>query len=337
MGSRILFCTSCNNGLVPWGRTKSGKKRYFCKICKTSRIYHLGNKKPFKVIDLFKQYILWGLTYEMLASVSGLSVRYLEDQFHKMLLLDPPTLPRFNQSSFEVAYLLIDGLWFGRWFVLLVYRQSGTLYLLHISIAGREAQTKITKDLKYIKNELKYKFTGAVTDGGTAICSAVTEACPHMPHQICLAHMHRQIIGALGRYSKDDRITELIALANHIWFIESLEALDWWKKKIKEWFFKNVSFLKETRTDETGRRWYVHKGVRKAIRMLMKLPDTSFVFLTHPTMPKTTNEIEATFGHIGQRWLRHKGLKKTRWENYLKWFTYYYNQKVMADNKTKQD
>jgi len=273
----------------------------------------------------------------MLSSISGLSVRYLEAEFHKLLELEPPALPRFDQSKFEITYLLIDGLWFGRWFVLLAYRQSGTLYLLHVSIAGREASTKIVRDLKYIKNELKYKFTGAVTDGGTAIVSAVTEVYPHMPHQICLAHMHRQIINALGRYSKDQRITELISLANHIWFIESTEALNWWKHKVKNWFFENLFFLKETRTDETGRRWYIHKGVRKAIRILMKLPDTSFVFLTHPTMPKTTNEIEATFGHIGQRWLRHKGLKKERWESFLKWFAYYYNQKLMTDNKTKQD
>ena len=337
MGFRILFCISCNNELIPWGRTKSGKKRWYCKVCRISRIYHTGNKKSFKILDLFKQYVLWGLTYEMLSSVSELSVRYLESEFHKILELDPPKLPRFDQSDFEVTYMLIDGLWFGRWFVLMLYRQSGTLYLLHISIAGREASTKITKDLKYIKNELKYVFTGFVTDGGTAIVSAVHEVYPHSPHQICLAHMHRQIINALGRYSKDQKITELIGLANHIWFIESTEALNWWKDKIKEWFFTNLSFLKETRTDETGRKWYVHKGVRKAIRILMKLPETSFVFLTHPTMPKTTNEIEATFGHIGQRWLRHKGLKKSRWENYLKWFTYYYNQKVMTDNKTKQD
>jgi hypothetical protein len=269
MAVRRLLCTSCNDKLVPWGKTGSGKKRWYCKTCGTSRIYHLSRKK-LNIIPLFKQYILWGLTYEMLASNSGYSIQYLVLEFHKLLELDPPKLPRFNQSEFEVTYLLIDGLWFGRWFVLLVYRQSGTLYLLHISIAGREAQTKIVKDLRFIKDELKYKFTGAVTDGGTAICSAVTTVYPHMPHQICLAHMYRQIINALGRYSKDQRITELISLANHIWFIESAEALNWWKHEIKNWFFKNVFFLKETRTDETGRRWYVHKGVRKAIRILHK-------------------------------------------------------------------
>ena len=224
MGKRVLLCISCNNKLFLWGKTRTGKKRWYCKICKTSRIYHIKQKK-LDIVSLFKQYILWGLTYEMLASSSGYSIQYLVVEFHKLLLLDPPKLPRFKQESVsDLAYLLIDGLWFGRWFVLLVYRQSGTLYLLHISIAGREASTKITKDLKFIRDELKYVFSGSVTDGGTAICSAVDEVYPHMPHQICLAHMHRDIVNALGRYSKDKRVTDLIKLANHIWFIESHEA-----------------------------------------------------------------------------------------------------------------
>ena len=318
--------------MTPWGKSKNGKKRYGCNYCKTTRLYK--KSKGIDIFKLFRQYILWGLTYEMLSDTSGMSVRHLEGEFHKLLEIDPPVLPKFNQSKFEVTYLLIDGLWFGRWFVLMLYRQSKTLYLLHISIAGREAQTKIVKDLRFIKDELKYKFTGSVTDGGTAICSAIEEVYPHTPHQICLAHMHRDIINATGRYSKDPRIRELISLANHVWLIESFEALNWWKYKVKDWVSNNLSYITETRKDDTGRTWFVHKGVRKALRIMLKLPKTSFKFLKHPTMPKTTNEIEATFGHIGQRWLRHKGLKKTRWESFLKWFTYFYNKNILDKSKT---
>lgn len=325
--------------MTPWGKSKNGKKRYGCNYCKTTRLYK--KSKGVDILKLFKRYILWGLTYEMLSDMSGLSVRYLEGEFHKLLKLDPPVFPRFDQSGFTEAYLLIDGLWFGRWFVLILYRQSKTLYLLHISVAGREAQTKIVKDLKFIKDNLKYNFTGAVTDGGTAIVSAVNEVYPHMAHQICLAHMHRDIINATGRYSKDSRVQELIDLANHVWLIESLEALNWWKDKLKDWVTKNLSFIRETRKDDTGRIWFVHKGVRKALGIMIKLPKTSFKFLKHPTMPKTTNEIEATFGHMGQRWIRHKGLKRDRWESFLKWFSYYYNKKIIeemkTDNFTKED
>lgn len=33
-------------------------------------------------------------------------------------------------------------------------------------------------------------------------------------------------------------------------------------------------------------------------------------------MPKTTNELEAQFGHLGKRWLAHRGLKREMGEIY---------------------
>ena len=101
MGNRRLLCTSCNGKMFLWGKTSSGKRRWFCKVCKTSRIYH-NKKKDFKVVDLFKQYILWGLTYEMLASSSGYSIQYLIVEFHKLLLLDPPKLGLIKQNLEEL-------------------------------------------------------------------------------------------------------------------------------------------------------------------------------------------------------------------------------------------
>lgn len=86
-------------------------------------------------------------------------MRYLEGKFHAYFREDPPTLPKLDQSNISETFLLIDGLWFGRWFVLMVYRQSGDLVLLHIAIAGREVTTKISKDLNMIK-EMGYRFTG---------------------------------------------------------------------------------------------------------------------------------------------------------------------------------
>lgn len=80
----------------------------------------------------------------------------------------------------------------------------------------------------------------------------------------------------------------------------------------------------------------IHKGVRKAARILSKAPKTSFVFLNHPLMPKTTNEIEAQFGHLEKRWLAHRGMKRERWNNFLSWFVYFYNQEKLASSKSKR-
>lgn len=316
-------CISCNRYFSPWGKTSSGKKRYGCNYCHKTRKYQ-QNIKKMDLSQLFKQYVLWGNTYEMLSSLSGYSTRFLEEKFHKYFLEEVPQLPPLNQSGFEEAFLLIDGLWLKRGFVLMAYRQSRSLTILHISVVGREAATKIIKDLKVLKEN--YVFTGIVSDGGTGIIKAVNEVFAHAPHQICLAHMHRDIIASIGRYSKDSRIQELKVLADHIWLIESKEALNWWKEQVSIWIKQNNNFLKERRYDQEWNYWFIHKGARRAVSILLNLANTSFKFLDHPLMPKTTNELEAQFGFLGKRWLSHRGLKTERWEHFMKWFVYFYNK-----------
>jgi len=142
--------------------------------------------------------------------------------------------------------------------------------------------------------------------------------------------MHRGIISAIGRYSKDYRVQELKRLADHVWLIELQKALRWWRGKLNDWISRNNEFLKEKRYDINYNWWHIHKGPRRAVRTLQELPYTSFTFLRHPLMPKTTNEIEAQFGHLGKRWLAHRGLKKERWEYFLRWFVYLYNQDKLS-------
>ena len=332
MARNRLRCISCKKYLTAWGKTSTGKKRYRCIFCKTNRIYRF--KKSPNIFYLFKQYVLWGSTYEMLSSLTGYSKRYLEDRFHAYLETDPPVLPPVNQNELTEAFLLIDGLWLKRGFVLMAYRQSRNLTILHISVIGREAASKIAKDLKILK--AVYIFTGVVSDGGTGIIKVVQDVFPHMPHQICLAHLHRDIITAIGRYPKDERIKGLKALADHVWLIESKEALRWWIKQVTIWIHRNNEYLKERRYDQDWNWWHVHKGARRAISIMQSLPQTSFKFLDHPLMPKTTNELEASFGHLGKRWLSHRGLKTERWEHFMKWFVHFYNEKKLSDRKAEK-
>lgn len=294
-----------------------------------------SSKKEDRFFLLFRQYVLWGHTYTQLSDISGYSIQYLSRQFHIFLQQAPPTLPLLDQSTITETFLLLDGLWLKRGFVLMAYRQSKNLTILHISVVGREAATKIAKDLRVLKQT--YIFTGVVSDGATGILKAVHLVYPHIPHQICLAHMHRGIIAAIGRYPRDERMRELKRLADHVWLIESKEALMWWRGELDNWINSYNSFLKEKRYDLTYHWWFIHKGARKAVNTLKELPYTSFKFLDHPTMPKTTNEIEAQFGHLGKRWLSHRGLKTEKWESFMRWFVYFYNQEKLSQKKRKED
>jgi len=279
--------------------------------------------------------VLWGHTYEQLSDQSGYSIQYLSKQFHLFFQQEPPQLSILDQSTITETFLLLDGLWLKRGFVLMAYRQSKNLTILHISIVGREAATKITKDLRILKK--MYRFTGIVSDGGTGIVKAVGDVFPHAPHQICLAHMHRDVIACIGRYPKQEKVKDLKRLADHIWLIESKEALRWWEEHVTLWIKQHIDYLKEKKYDLDHNWWFIHKGVRRAVAILQELPKTSFKFLDYPTMPKTTNELEAQFGHLGKRWLAHRGLKTETWEQFMLWFVYFYNQDKLSDSNTKED
>jgi len=133
MAKRRLFCKTCSGLLICWGKIKTGEQRYRCANCSTTRKHHLNKTSNKEIIfSLFRQYILWGVTYQMLSSLSGYSIRFLEGKFHAYLEQNPPELPPIVQPPYKEAYLLIDCLWFGRWFVLVVYRQSGNLTIIHL-------------------------------------------------------------------------------------------------------------------------------------------------------------------------------------------------------------
>lgn len=327
MGKKRPRCLSCNKYLTIWGKTPHGKKRYGCNTCRKTRVYHRKRKKT-DFFFLFRQYVFWGNTYEQLSDQSGYSIEHLQRHFQVFFFQEVPTLPLLDQSSFDETFLLLDGLWLKRGFVLMAYRQSRNLTILRISVVGREAATKIAKDLIVLKQT--YTFTGIVSDGATGIVKAVSDVFPNKPHQICLAHLHRDIINAIGRYPRDERVKELKLLADHVWLIESKEALIWWRKQIQMWVKQYHLFLKEKRYDIDHNWWYIHKGVRHAVSTLQELPYTSFHFLDHPLMPKTTNELEAQFGHLGKRWLSHRGLKTETWERFMLWFVYFYNKDKLS-------
>lgn len=266
----------------------------------------------------------------MLSVWSTYSIQTLEDRFHKLLLENPPKVALTHPTT-EETYLLLDGLWFGKRYCLMLYRHSKRKLLLHASFMTKEYGSLIAKDLKKLK--ATYRFTAVVSDGGTGVRNAVFTVFGHIPHQICLAHLHRDVVSAIGKYPKDKRVKELKKLADHIWLIESKEALRWWKNELQQWIVKNKDFLTETRHVEGIGWWFIHKGVRKAVRILVSLPDTSFKFLDHPLLPKTTNELEGSISVLSRKYQIHKGLKRDRIPSFIQWFIYFYNRRIVSQSK----
>ena len=278
-----VFCPTCSHRATAWGRSSSGTRRYRCLSCgKTFRARQKKAAKNRSFFFFFEQYILHGVPYRILARWSGYSIQTLEMHFHQFLLKNPPPVDIPQPRAFE-AYLLLDGWWFGKKYCLMLYRQSRSKLLFHASWMSREWGTKIARDLK-ILDARGYRFTYVISDGATGIRKAVLFVYGHIPHQICLVHLHRQATNALGKHPKEKNVRSLKRLADHLFLIESKEALSWWEEKLKTWIRTNWSYLHERRTDTDNHSWFVHTGVRKAVRTLLSAASSSFVFLDHPLL-----------------------------------------------------
>lgn len=333
---RSVFCPSCNTRCIRWGTNHAGTTRYRCLLCKKT---HVASQKKHARCHAFQwyfeQYVLYGVTYSTLVRMSPYSLATLTRAFDRIFQKTPPQLiiPVLRETE---TYLILDGKWFGKRVCLMLYRQSRSKLILYACFMPKEYGTLILKNLKELDRQ-GYRFTGVVSDGGTGIKKAVVKMYGHIPHQICMAHIHRQATCAIGIHPKEEHIKELRRLADHMWLIESKEARTWWKSKVNAWIRNYGMYLGATKWDTTGHWWYIHSGVRKSVRAIKTAYEDCFSFLDHPLMPKTSNEIEATIGNLSMKHLVHRGMKREKLQQFIAWYIYFYNRKLLSQRKLQRD
>ncbi len=278
----------------------------------------------------FRLYVYKGRTFESLADQSGFSTKTLQRYVHYQLEKETPKLDLLISLP-RPYYLVLDGLWFEKEFVLMVYCISGLPFIIHHSYMKKEWGSQITKDLEYLK-ELGCDPDGLVSDGGTGITKAIKKVFPFRPHQRCLVHVHRQASLGVGKRPKEKCLQRLKELINHLFLIESLEALTWWTEELLRWIRVNKDYLKENTHDaKRGRWWYTHPRVRRTIQILLNAPSQSFVFTKgHPLCPRSTNEVEGINAILSRRFTVHSGLSLIRWQSLLSWFIYFRNQHQLS-------
>lgn len=325
MGNISVICKTCRSKCVRNGRDSLGKQRYRCLKCGNSKSRYSSSTNT-DLFDLFRHYVLNGLTYHQLSALSGYSISTLQKSFKRYLdraHKDTRDKPQTNES----IVLLLDGLWFGRSFVVMAYRSSKSLKIIRISTGVKELKSIIKKDLLHISAE-GYSVCGIVSDGGKPILGAIQHVYPRVPHQVCLAHMHRQLIASIGRYPKEYCLQLLKRLSDMVWWIYTHNEKYAWYTLVTHWQERYHEYTDAKRMDTEGNWWYIHKGARRALRTMESIYENSFVFIEYPNLPRTTNQIEAQFGHLGRRFLAHRGLRNSRWKSFLKWFVYFYNESI---------
>lgn len=227
--------------------------------------------------------------------------------------------------------LLIDANYFGEKRCVVYYKDYHLKTVLYYRITTNEKFFEIVEDIEIlIKNG--YQLKGVVSDGKESIKQAVLyieskyflPKRKTLPHQRCLYHLKSQSLTFITKHPKTKAGESLREIALSLTLINN----DYEKNIFLKWFeiFEKqyLSFLNQRsyhQDEETGKRkwWYTHKYLRKSFILIKRALPFIFLYLKHPSLPKTNNSLEGSFSPLDYFVRKHKGLKKEKLSQFIFW------------------
>lgn len=316
-------CPKCDSlQTIKWGR-RNNHQRYKCSHCNT---LFTSRRKDISSINRFVWFEWWILrkqTISEISEMSGYSERQLSRWFDEYL----SNYPEWIINRREKVNLLIDGTWFPNKVCLVLYRDENVRATLLYRLTDNEWESEIYEDLINLQS-LGITIESVTSDGGSAILKAVRKACPNTVRQRCLAHIQRECNSWITRNPKSQAGKELRTIVNMINKIKTNNDRLYWTNLFKQWSVTHSEYLNaKSVKEDTSREWYTHKMVRKAyVHLKRALPDM-FYFIDNHRISKTTNALESFFGHLKENISLHRGLSKTHYRNYLKWYLFFRNKR----------
>lgn len=278
--------------------------------------------KPNRYFVLFKKWILTGSGFNTLRNFKGrkVSSRTLWEHFDKFLDNPPPPKPLKERKQ---IYLKIDGTYFSKWGCCLVYKEGKEK--IYWSFVLRETYFNYLHDLSDVKR-LGYDVLGVTSDWHGSLVSAVSTAHFDIPHQRCLVHTKRLCRTLLTRKPETEAGKDLLEISKLLTQIKNhKDKVVWiaWLKRFED-RYQDLMNQRTYAIDPSSKKkwWYTHRKLRRAFRTLKTSIPNLFIYLDNPNIEKDTNGLESEFSHLKEKLGNHRGLKREKKENFIKWYFY---------------
>ncbi len=302
-----------------------GHQRYYCKNCES---YFTSVRKDISAQNRFvwfEHWILGKQTIKQLVRSSGYSEKSLRNWFDEYLR----NYPEWEISRREKLNLMIDGTYFPNKVCLVLYRDFNVKATLLYRLTDNEWEDEIREDLENILS-LGIEIESVTCDGARNIIKSVKKTDKSIIIQRCIIHVQRESKTWLTKHPKSDAGKTLRSLAGTIHEIKSYDDRDYWLSQFHLWERVFHDYItQKSYSDDSLKGWYTHKMVRKSYVHIRRAIPNMFHYLDNPNVPNNTNSLESFFGHLKQNISLHRGLSKTHYQNYVKWYLYFRNK----DNK----
>lgn len=208
----------------------------------------------------------------------------------------------------------------------MIYRDITNKTNLYWSYHFSESYEAIEKDFEKVNLIIRNSPpSGVVTDWKGAIVSAINIFLPPIPHQRCLTHVKRTLMGFLPLRSPILATIKLRSIAQRIIRIKNNSDKIVWRKNLYSWITEYQTLLKE-KTVGIGTKkkwWYTHGNTRRAVKLLTFDEKHLFAHLDYPFLPQTNNSLEGSNSQIKTKLSNHRGMKTPQQVIYLFWlFTF---------------
>lgn len=326
---RKLRCPQCGFlDTIKKGK-RDGYSRFFCKNCSsyfTDRRPHISEQNMFV---WFEKWVRDKQSISQISAVSGYSERTLKRYFYKVL----PTCPIWQIQKREKVNLLIDGTYFTNKVCLLLYRDHNIKMTILYRLTKHEALRDLKEDLQAIK-DIGIEIESVTCDGAANIIKAVQEVCPEAIIQRCTFHIANEVCLWLTKKPQSEAARELRELACYLSKINTHEEAQLWMRAFIDWHAKHEEYINERSVDEeTGKWWYTHKMLHRSASHIMRAIPYMFNYTRYPNVPKTSNSIEAFFGHLKDHLRLHRGLSSKHFKDFVKWFLFLQSNQGKASKK----
>ena len=292
-----------------WGTTASGKTRFRCRRCKTSRIRRRPDHAHRCWQRAFADWLVSGLSLTEIARRHGVGFSTLRHHFRDHWSPAPqPVIPGGVQG------IILDGTSVMKRHRVLLVVQDVRRYPVTWAFAERETYDSWRGVLESLRaSGIQPRFI--VCDGHTGLLKALRKIWPEVLVQRCVVHVTRQARLDLTQHPKTDAGVNLLRLVKKLSSIRTRRQRRRWLRTYRQWLRRHDAFLKERTQNPAGRRrwWYTHRKLR-AVRSLLSnsLPDL-FHYVRYPEIPRTTNHVEGGINsRIKDLYRRHRGLSLER-------------------------
>lgn len=140
--------------------------------------------------------------------------------------------------------------------------------------------------------------------------------------------MQRECLNSITLHPRSPEARMLRNLVVRLNDVKSTNDKLWWLSMYRRWVEDNAEYACEKGiVPNTGQTYFIRDDLRKAYIHLRRAIPNLFRYIDTPGLPRTTNSLEAFFGHVKDQLRLHRGLSETRVDNFIKWYLYFNDEK----------